>query len=260
MDIGDQIEVLRVEGERIAIAGGELGLNTTVPTCPGWTVRDLMTHIGTVHRWARAIVADALPADPRKDQFNQVIGPYPVDDLLVEWVREGLDQLVDALRRAPTDLRCWQIFPSESSLRFWVRRQAHETTIHRVDAESARGDEISPVSTEFAADGIDELLLGFHGRPSSRVRALEPTVLHIHADDLPPGRGDWYLHPTDTGPLITFSEVESPDCILKGPAELLYLALWNRLPFDDLCVTGDHALLQLWRNYSAIRWVDPVDA
>ncbi|GAB3646895.1 maleylpyruvate isomerase family mycothiol-dependent enzyme [Glycomyces tarimensis] len=260
MNIGDQINVLRTEGERIAIAGGELALNSAVPTCPGWTVKDLLTHIGTVHRWATAIVAGALRYDPRQREFQHVVGPAPHDELLVDWVRVGLGTLAATLEEAPDDLRCWQTFPSESSKRFWVRRQAHETTIHRVDAEQARGDEISPINRDFAADGIDELLLGFHGRPSSRVRALRPAVLHIHAIDLTPGRGDWYIHPTDSGPLVTFNEVESPHCTIEGPVELLYLALWNRLPFDDLTVSGDPALLQLWRNYSAVRWVDPVDA
>lgn len=259
MNIGDQINVLRTEGERIAVAGGELALNAIVPTCPGWVVKDLLTHIGTVHRWAAAIVGEALPHDPRRRDLSRLVGPLPHDDLLVDWLREGLLQLVATLESAPSGLQCWQMFPSESSRRFWVRRQAHETTIHRVDAEQARGDEISPVGPEFAADGIDELLLGFHGRPSSRVRALRPSVLHIHATDLPPGRGDWYIHPTDNGPLVTFSEVESPHCVIEGPVELLYLALWNRLPFDDLSVRGDPALLHLWRNYSAVRWVDPVD-
>ncbi|WP_168801352.1 maleylpyruvate isomerase family mycothiol-dependent enzyme [Glycomyces buryatensis] len=260
MNIGDQINVLRTEGERIAVAGGELALTAAVPTCPGWIVKDLLTHIGTVHRWARAIVAGALDHDPRKHEFQRVVGaPPPHDELLVDWVRVGLSRLASTLEEAPEDLHCWQTFPAESSRRFWVRRQAHETTIHRVDAEQARGDEISPINPAFATDGIDELLLGFHGRPSSRVRALHPSVLHIHATDLAPGRGDWYVHPTDTGPLVTFSEVESPHCTIEGPVELLYLALWNRLPFDDLLVHGDQALLQLWRNYSAVRWVDPVD-
>ncbi|WP_026929147.1 maleylpyruvate isomerase family mycothiol-dependent enzyme [Glycomyces tenuis] len=258
MNIGDQINVLRTEGERIAIAGGELALNAAVPTCPGWSVKDLLTHIGTVHRWATAIVARALAHDPRQRDFQHVVGPLPHDELLVDWVRLGLGELVETLEAAPDDLQCWQVFASESSKRFWVRRQAHETTIHRVDAEQARGDEISPVNRDFAADGIDELLLGFHGRPTSRVRALHPSVLHIHAIDLAPGRGDWYIHPTDAGPLVTFNEVESPHCTIEGPVELLYLALWNRLPFDDLTVSGDPALLQLWRNYSAVRWVDPV--
>ena len=260
MNIGDQINVLRTEGERIAIAGGELALTAAVPTCPGWTVRDLLTHMGTVHRWATAIVTGAMTHDPRRREFQHLVGPMPHDELLVDWVRVGLSRLAGALEEAPDDLTCWQVFPAESSRRFWVRRQAHETTVHRVDAEQARGDEISPINRDFAADGIDELLLGFHGRPSSRVRALQPQVLHIHASDLAPGRGDWYIHPTDSGPLVTFNEVESPSCTIEGPVELLYLALWNRLPFDDLTMSGDPALLQLWRNYSPVRWVDPVGA
>ena len=46
---------------RIVDAGGALaeraedaGLESVVPTCPGWTVADLVAHQGMVHRWAAA--------------------------------------------------------------------------------------------------------------------------------------------------------------------------------------------------------------
>src|SRR5699024_9615269 len=114
----------------------------------GWSVKDLLTHIGTVHRWATAIVAGALPHDPRQRDFHHVVGPLPHEELLVDWVRMGFSELVRTLEEAPEDLQCWQVFPSESSRRFWVRRQAHEATVHRVDAEQARGDEISPINRD----------------------------------------------------------------------------------------------------------------
>ncbi|GAB4007691.1 maleylpyruvate isomerase family mycothiol-dependent enzyme [Glycomyces albus] len=214
--------------------------------------------MGTVHRWARAIVGGALPQDPRQREFHQIVGPVPLDELLVDWVRVGLISLAETLEAAPDDLQCWQVFLRllQAVLGAAAGPRDHDPPRRRRAGARGRG---LPINRDFAADGIDELLLGFHGRPSSRVRALRPSVLHVHAIDLPPGHGDWYIHPTDTGPLVTFNEVESPHCTIEGPVELLYLALWNRLPFDDLTVSGDPALLQLWRNYSAIRWVDPVD-
>ena len=40
-------------------------LERPVPTCPGWTFRQLATHVGRGHRWAAQIVATrADHADP----------------------------------------------------------------------------------------------------------------------------------------------------------------------------------------------------
>ena len=186
--------------------------------------------------------------------MDQIAGPIPDTALLVEWYRESHAQLVRALDEAPTDLECWQFLNSPSALEFWARRQAHEAAIHRVDAESARGDEISPIDEWFAADGIDELLNGFHSRRSSRVRSTRPRVLRLHATDDPVDGRDWFLHIT-TEPLRTSRTSDRPaDCTLSGPVELLYLALWNRCRIDDLVVTGDPEVIRLWRDLSSVEW------
>ena len=69
----------------------------------------------------------------------------------------------EALRSAPADLECWTFLPADSPLAFWARRQAHETTIHRVDVESISAS-LTPLDAQLSADGIDELLFGFASR------------------------------------------------------------------------------------------------
>ncbi|CAM3211475.1 maleylpyruvate isomerase family mycothiol-dependent enzyme [Stackebrandtia soli] len=254
MGVVEHIEALQREGNLLAASADEVGIRAPIPTCPGWTIRDLLWHTGTVHRWAKTIVSEARSYDPPDNEIAKIAGPICDEALLVEWYRESLRQLVNALRDAPDDLSCWTSLPGAPPLAFWARRQAHETAIHRVDAESARGDEISPIGVGFAADGIDELLNGLHSRPKSRVRSPVPRVLRLHATDELDEPGDWFLHISDEPLRVTRSHHAPSDCTLSGPVELLYLAMWNRCRIDDLNVSGDGSLIKLWQETSPITW------
>ena len=56
LDLNGYLAVLATEATALAAAAEEAGLDAPVPTCPGWTVNDLVLHIGEVHRWATAAV------------------------------------------------------------------------------------------------------------------------------------------------------------------------------------------------------------
>ncbi|MFC4336527.1 maleylpyruvate isomerase family mycothiol-dependent enzyme [Salininema proteolyticum] len=259
MSIGDQIDVIRSEGDRIARVADAASLDAPVPSCPGWVLRDLARHVGLIHRWTAYIVGRRRPAEPDPDAFTRHVGPLPDDSDLADWVRLGVKHLGDVLSEAPDDLRCWQPLPAPSGIRFWVRRQVHETTMHRVDAELALGDEVSHISPLYALDGIDEMLMGFQSRSSTLLRTIRPTCIHFQASDVPHTRGDWYIHLSHMPPLVTSYPTLPPECAVRGPAELLYLALWNRLPFRDLDCVGDTYPLQLWTELSPVLWSIPID-
>ncbi|MBJ6637586.1 maleylpyruvate isomerase family mycothiol-dependent enzyme [Streptomyces sp. DHE7-1] len=248
METAEFLHALDREGRLLAAAAESAGTDAKVPTCPAWTVRDLLRHTGAVHRWAAAIVADGHTAPrPLPD------GPDLDGAELVAWYRDSHRRLVETLAGAPAELDCWTFHPAPcpSPLTFWTRRQAHETAVHRHDAEAARGGQASPVSAEFAADGVDELLRGFHARPRSRVRTERPHVLRVRAVDAGPD-AVWTVRLSDQPP-VTSRDADAdaePDAELTGTAERLYLALWNRAPLPD--VTGDHALAALWRENSGI--------
>lgn len=250
----DHLNTLRREGALLAAAADEVGLSAPVPTCPDWTIRDLLWHTGVVHRWTKTVVVESRRRPPDDSEIAPIAGPIPDDALLVEWYRESHHQLTRALESADPDLDCWQLIPAATPVASWTRRQAHETCIHRVDAESARGDEVSPIGEEFAVDGLDELLIGYHSRQSSLVRSSTPKLLYLRATDDPPGRADWFLHITDDPLDVAESAAAEVDCTLSGPAELLYLAMWNRCRIDDLAVEGDSGVVKLWQDLSAIRW------
>ncbi|MER8045884.1 maleylpyruvate isomerase family mycothiol-dependent enzyme [Streptomyces sp. NPDC094032] len=238
------IDALDTAGKALLDAATSAGTDAEVPTCPGWRVRDLLRHTTTVHRWATAYVAEGR---------TSFLSPGPETDLdgdaLLAYTREGHARLVEALRGAPEDLECWTFLPAPSPRAFWARRQNHETTVHRADAESALGAGPGHVDPDIAADGIDELLRGFHGRDRSRVRTDRPRTLRIRTTD---SDGLWTVHLSQDVPRTETGADGPADCELSGPADRLYMTLWNRLPQDAVTVTGDTALARLWRDDSAV--------
>ncbi|WP_212914487.1 maleylpyruvate isomerase family mycothiol-dependent enzyme [Streptomyces sp. TS71-3] len=242
MKTSHHIEILARQGESMAKAAAAAGLTATVPTCPGWQVADLLRHTGQIHRWAAAFVREELTSFQRRPSAPDG------DTDLISWFGAGHAALVATLKAAPSDLACWTFMPAPSPLAFWARRQAHETTIHRMDAESARGTQADGVGAELAVDGIDELLAGFHQRSVSKVRTDTPRVLRVRATDT----GDtWTVRLSSEAPVTERgSTTAEAECELAGPATELYAALWNRRPVPT--VTGDHALAELWKERSRI--------
>jgi len=243
MKTTDFIHVLDREGRALAAAAETAGVDSAVPACPGWRVRELVGHTGSVHRWARAYLTEGIAERRPLDPAPRLDGPE-----LLEWYREGHRLLVGALTDAPPDVDCFAFLPAPSPLAFWARRQAHETAVHRYDAESATGARPAPVTAEFAADGIDEILRGFHARKRSRVRTESPRVLRVRATDV--DDAVWTVRLSGEPPVTERTGTGPADCELSGPAPELYLALWNRAPFPS--VDGDGSLAELWSRRSAI--------
>ncbi|MFE7950459.1 maleylpyruvate isomerase family mycothiol-dependent enzyme [Streptomyces sp. NPDC057426] len=254
MTTDEHIGALDTAGRMLADAAAEAGTDAEVPTCPGWRVRDLLRHTTMVHRWATGFVVEGYTS------YHPDGGEPDLDgEALLAHFREGHTRLVGALRAAPGSLECWTFMPAPSPLAFWARRQAHETAVHRADAESALplsalplSGRPGPVDPALAADGIDELLLAFHSRERSRVRTPEPRILSVRATDT----GDVWTVRLSPEPPRAERGTEDPgitaDCELSGPAERLYLTLWNRLPEGAVSMAGDASLARLWREKSAI--------
>ncbi|MDH6228381.1 maleylpyruvate isomerase family mycothiol-dependent enzyme [Streptomyces sp. MJP52] len=251
MEIAEYVETLRREGELLAKAAEEAGPGAPVPTCPEWRVRDLVRHTGAVHRWATAFVEQGLTTPREPDEAPDLDGAE-----LLEWFTEGHRALTATLAAAGPEVECWHFLRAPSPVAFWARRQAHETAVHRLDAEAARGGEPAEVDVEFAVDGIDELLRGFHGRRSSRVRSPEPRLLRVRATDAVDAADAIWTVRISEEPPVTVRGADgtgdaAADCELAGPAARLYAALWNRAPFPS--VHGDARTAALWRDNSGIR-------
>jgi uncharacterized protein (TIGR03083 family) len=255
-DVAGHIRALREEGELLAAAAERAGMGAAVPACPGWTVGDLLRHTSYVHRWAAAFVAQGLTRPDGGPSEEEILRQSPGDGLVLGWFREGHAALVRTLEEASPDVECWAFLSAPSPLAFWARRQAHETAIHRVDAEQAAAGPAAPVRFEpaFAADGVDELLMGFLARNIKR--GNWPGLggdLAIQAGDGPGARADWLVagRPGATG---VSRGPGAADCSVAGPARDLYLMLWNRAPVDGLRLTGDPAVLAAFGPAMQITW------
>jgi uncharacterized protein (TIGR03083 family) len=249
MDVAEHIDQLAADGPLLAAAADAAGLDARVPSCPDWVVRDLVKHQGGVHRWATGIVTGPRAQAWRVD-LDEVVGTWPADDDLLDWFADGHAGLVRALSDASQDLDCWTFLAAPSPLAMWARRQAHETAVHRVDAELAAAGPVTPFPPAFAADGIDELLACFITRPGRGLRADPARSLRVRCDDAP---GDWLVGIGPAGTTTTTSGGYA-DCLVSGQAEDLYLALWNRWPPDGLVIDGDPAILEFFRDKVRVRW------
>jgi uncharacterized protein (TIGR03083 family) len=267
MEIGDHINCLERQGKLLAAAAEQAGLDAIVPSCPGWRVRDLLRHIGYVHRWATGYVAgqltDMVPELPEVEQ----LAAGPADDELIDWYADGLAALRDALGRADPGMAAWTFLPAQSPLAFWARRQAHETAIHRADAELAAGG-WPGYPADLAADGVDELLIGFFGRDAVQAGAAtaDPTaaadlgrVLVVRAVDT---QQAWHVGLSqDARRILATGRGNRPDhlaadCAISGPASGLYLLLWNRADAvaADVTVSGEAGLLAEWLSNMQVTW------
>ena len=142
---------------------------------------------------------------------------------------------------------------TDQHVRFWSRRQLHETLVHRTDVELALGR--SPTADPaVAADAIDEFLvnLGSAAYFSPRVTSLrgDGQQLSFRATD---EDREWSVT-LQPGGFAVGGPAGSPDATLAGPALTLLLVLYRRLPPDatGILAAGDRSLIELWRANSAL--------
>ncbi len=232
---------LRADSARVAelLAAGPP--DAAVPDCPGWVLRDLALHLGLVHRWAAECVRTAADPSTRWQDLH----PDVADDELATWFAEGADALVTALDERAADAPTWTPFPIEApTVSVWTRRQTHETSLHRRDAEAALGS-VHPIAPALAADGVDEYFGVIVPRLVQRDGLTLPSSgsAHLHCTDT---EGEWTVEVVD-GDYVVDREHRKGDAAVRGTAEQLLLRLWGRsLPDDALEVHGDAEVAAAW--------------
>jgi uncharacterized protein (TIGR03083 family) len=248
VDVATHIDQLERHGAALAQAAEQAGLEAEVPTCPTWSVRSLLGHIGMVHRWAAAHVREGEAAFNRNTEAPEFPAP---DDGVIEWFRAGHAELVQALRDAPDDLVAMTFLADAGPARaFWARRQAHETAIHRSDAEAALGT-VPEFDRHFALDGIAELLEGFYARRGGKLLADPPVRLRVAPTD---ADTYWRVEIGPEGRTVERDTRGQVDAMLVGTASDLYLDLWNRGRSGAVAASGDDRVVALWRKLARVRW------
>ena len=228
-----------------------------VPTCPGWTFRQLATHVGRGHRWAAQIVAARATAPiPMREVAD---GRLPEDPARhAHWLNAGADQVVEAVTAAGSDL-VWTMTGMRPAS-FWARRRAHEAAVHLADAQLAAGRDVD-LAPDDAADAVDEWLgliaAGTEGTTdTARARAHELAgdgqSLHFHATDPGlSGTGEWLVTRTPSGITLQHGHGRA-DVAVRGPAASLLLILTRRRPPSDpgIEIFGEQGLLTHWLEHT----------
>lgn len=252
MNTGDYLGAIRADGQAVLDAARK-GLEPDVPTTPGWTVGDVVAHLSQVHRQKTHIVREQL-----EDEQPKLQSP-PARAELLEWYAEGLQELTSVLSVADpaTPVHTWH--ESNQTVGFWIRRMAHETLIHRVDAELGHGTPTA-VDPELGADGVDEILDVFmDGYPDWAEVAPSDVVVGLESN----GRswrvrfGSWSGTSRSGREFVDESGIEfdtgdkPPDAIVRGPGDALDLFLWGRGSADGLVVEGHPSVLLYLRDVAA---------
>ena len=230
-------------------AAAAMGLEPDVPCCHGWTVHDLVVHMGEVISHKADIVVegwvDAWP--PRKKL------PEGADPL--GWYREEAVRLYEVLAAADPAAAA-MTFGEDKTVAFWIRRMAHETLVHRVDAEQAHGYE-STIDPELAIDGVAELFdVYVTGYPKWASLRPSDEVVRVEV-----GEQSWtvrlgkfvgsrkardYVLPT-----TMFEPNAEPNAVITGEPDRLLLWMWGRAPIDDVTVSGELAVAEHFRSICA---------
>jgi uncharacterized protein (TIGR03083 family) len=237
----DYLAAVRTDGDAL-VAAARRGLDPPVPACAGWTVADVVLHTGMVHRHKVEIVRGRLAEPPSP-------WPPPVPDraALLGWYEQGLEELLTVLDEADPETSVWTFHQPDQTVAFWRRRMAHETAVHRVDAQSGHGQP-EPVPSAQAADGVGELLDVFLG-PHSEGDPVggRGESLHLHATDT---EGEWQVRLLPAGVEVERGHAKG-DAAARGPASDLLLYLWGRVPEDRLETIGDPTVLPRVRELAA---------
>ena len=247
-------DLLRLIDERStafrAAVSSAPSLDVQVPTCPEWTLFDLVQHLGEGRRsWAATVAAG--PAAAAKSAPEGAPAAPREREAVLAWLAASTQQLLDALREAGPDRGCWTWWgtsQSPSTCGAVARHQLQQIAVHTYDAQFTLGAP-QPLPEEVALDGVEEFLSTCCATTAAWPH--EPAVVDYHATE---GRS-WRLWLSADGAraarlprpglLPGTAAGEDPDVAdfsARGTASELVLALYGRTPVDSLELDGDRRL------------------
>lgn len=227
--------------------------SAAVPTCPGWTLLDLVRHVGgNLHAVGAAVRNTVGPL--RDGRADDAAGPgTDAPAVLDAWLARQAEECADALREAGPDLdvAVWTIPGTALS---WARRATHDLVVHRADAAAAVDADYT-VAPEVAADTVTELLELFGAPGAVAFPGDGGRTIGLHAAD-PAGRGraEWLVEVGEQGLSWRFGRGRA-DVTVRGALTDVLRLCHRRLPVDSdrVEVRGDVALLDRWLEQVALR-------
>jgi uncharacterized protein (TIGR03083 family) len=213
------------------------GSPVEVPSCPGWTTDDLAKHMAHVYLGQAFVVETGSQA-----QNKEHLAPYPRTQNYLEFMSWGFEAITKALDIDRSERPTWSWHHSDQSVDFWFRRMAHETVIHRIDAQQAVGS-VTPIDEALALDGVDEVLdfLPLMGS-WPEVPNVDFGIVSIVASTKG-GVKVWDLRFTSEAASVSAASESNVAArlVISGDAEAMDLYLWGRIDSSDprISITGE---------------------
>jgi uncharacterized protein (TIGR03083 family) len=239
VDYEASFPIITAQAAALAAVGRVMDPDAVVPSCPEWKVEKLLRHTGTAHRWSAGVVRSRRPLSHKEIDLELPGDPAGLPD----WLERGAAQLVGALGAADPDDECWT-WAGDQHVRFWGRRMAHETSVHRWDGQRAAG-EPEPFDGALAVDGIDEHLDNLRFILNDEGLAGAGETLHLHCTDR---EGEWLLRRTGSGLEVTREHAKG-DVALRAAASDLFLLVLGRTPAEEAAVFGDPEAYETWKPF-----------
>lgn len=234
-----RLELVAEQSAALAAAVASGDLTDPVPSCPEWTLRDLLVHHGNVLRGWAATVAAADPADAPAWIAAAAPPPWDAPGADVQsWYVGSRRAIHDALAAAGPDGPAWTWWGQPATAGAVARHQVQEACVHRWDAQVAAGLDGGPLPHDAAVDGVEEFLTV--GLPAEPPPWDGPrTAVAVCPEDTRP----WLLL-GDHGSVTALPYEPaggSADATLTGSASDVVLLLYGRLPVTSFDVDGDRA-------------------
>jgi uncharacterized protein (TIGR03083 family) len=240
----DSAELLRFLAADVALLreAASADLSAPVPSCPGWTLADLLRHLA--HGYMNVVVPQLRQTEPTptseladSDPMAAFEHGYAVmlEELAASESRENAD------RRLAT---------------FWIRRMAHETAMHRIDADLVMRRPSTPIPTELAVDGVDELLTVFLARETTQW----PEQYAAELSDWAPrwlmvscGGAAWHVRVRPQGVEVTPLDPRQPQeagCAARIDCDAETFLRWayNRPMTQQVAISGDRPMVEQFKR------------
>jgi uncharacterized protein (TIGR03083 family) len=238
VDHGTRIEAVAGETAAVAATVRDGPLDVRVPTCPDWSLGQLIDHVGGFTGFWTHVLCEGTgrPKTPAPDMPDAADGAA-----VAEWYEALAGHLLDELWATPPDTEVWTWAPADHTAGFVARRCAHELSVHRTDAQRARGRP-DPIDAAVAADGIDEIFFMITNWDGGGGAGGSGQTLHLHGTD----RGDEWLIALQPDGLSVERSHGKADLALRGAVADLEMVLYQRPPLGEVERVGDEQVLDAW--------------
>lgn len=241
----DRLAVLNASAQALNLLG-RTAPKHPVPSCPAWTMSDLIHHVGAIYRQVTVLIGERSESG---EEVHNRLGPEPCPgEPLFGWFEDRRSELSAVLSATDSREAVWS-WAAEKSVAFWARRMAHETLLHLWDAHAALEDGWA-LPEGLALDGVDEFVTEFVAlmRRRSTIRVTRPATyvfLRLSSE-----ASSWTVVLAEPTPTVAFGADPgfTPTGLTRvvGGADQILLALWNRISWATLCTDAQLPAMARW--------------